>query len=140
VVTEQPKTEAALYDLLQQRFGIGSWDEATAKVPFYRARMTEISKLKAMMKRRRVRIEEIVLAADYASARQIPIRETWQIFELVPDALKDQRMNGRADIEERLQKAAEEAMALGRQDWAVRLYNTDRRSGEAVLAEWEQQR
>lgn len=129
---------AALYDELQRRFGIGSWDEGTSRIPYFKARMTEIGKLKRMLTSRRTKPEDVMLAAEYASAQRIPIRETWELFALIPDAKRARRQQAApTDTAVALQAAVAEATEAGATDWAYRLYNADPRSGQALLKEWE---
>lgn len=114
-------TEGQLYDDLRERFGIGDWDEATSTVPFYKYRMTEISKIKAMMKKRRVTVDQLLLAADYAQIHHLPVVALWRVFELVPDALRAQRESNRPSLHDEVWAAVDEAVAAGEQGWADRL-------------------
>ena len=59
----QPKNDAQLFDMLHSLFGIGDFDEDG--VPWFRFRMTEIAKLKAIRKRRSITL------ADYAMHREV---------------------------------------------------------------------
>lgn len=132
-----PKTPGELYDLLHERFGIGTFDETTSKQPFYKARMTEVSKITAMLRKRRVTIGEVAQAADYAHRTRKPITASWQVFDLIPEALRAAKAKAPDQIRERLAEAAAEAMRLGRDDWASRLYRADIHSGPEVLNLWE---
>lgn len=130
-------TPAEVYDQLQQRFGIGNWDEATSKVPWWKARITEISKLKAMLTRRRVKTSDVLLAADYAERHRVPIRETWELFQVIDAAKRERRQTPTTtDVQTRLAAAVQEATECGEPAWAARLYNTDPRVAEDALAAW----
>lgn len=132
-------TPAALYDRLHEWFGIGSWDEATSKEPFYRARMNEIGKLKRMLTSRKVKPEAVLEAAEYARRHDVPISEFWQLFDLIAKARREAR-TGVHDVRAQLNAAAAEAQVAGETTWAHRLYNSDVHAGAQVLAEWEGRR
>ena len=135
-----PQTPAELHDLLHEMFGIGNYDDLTSTDPWFRARMTEISKLRAMLKRRRCSIEEVTVAARYARETGKPIHAAWQVFILVPDALKAQReavlINGREALRTQLQDAASEALDLGETEWADRLMRAPEATAGTVLDQW----
>lgn len=129
-------TTAELYDELQEMFGIGDWSQA-AKIPWFRARMNEIGKLKRTLRSRHVREDDVYLAAVYAREQQIAITATWELFELIPDAKKHARQP-KTDMG--LQAAIQDAIAAGDDDWAVRLENVhpnDPTAVAAVLKEYE---
>lgn len=137
--TEFPSTPAEIFDHLQERFGLGDYDEETSTIPHWKWRQVEISKLKSMMKRRRVNERELAISAWYARAQGTPITATWQLFESVRDALAAYRKAGRdvpTDVRNQLSAAAEEAHALGEAGWAARLYAADDKSGPPVLEQW----
>ena len=135
-----PQTPAELHDLLHEMFGIGNYDDLTSTDPWFRARMTEISKLRAMLKRRRCSVEEVTIAAQYARETGKPIHAAWQVFILVPDALKAQR-NERAqrtleNLLVEIHAAAAEAHELGEPEWADRLMRVSHANAVSVLDEW----
>lgn len=136
-------TPGQLYDELHKMFGIGDYDDLVAdSKPFHAARMTEIAKLKGMLKRRHCTVEEVHLAARYAQAQGKPISAAWQLFVLVPEALKYQRDQQRAERVERdargLAVAIDEAIEAGEHEWAERLMRTPPNHPRAgsVLEEW----
>ena len=53
IPVEFPENEAELYDLLQEMFGIGTYDEVAGSEAWFRARMVEVMKLKGLCRRRR---------------------------------------------------------------------------------------
>jgi len=135
-----PTTPAELHDLLHEMFGIGNYDDLASTDPWFRARMTEISKLRAMLKRRHCTVEEVAVAAHYARDAGKPIHAAWQVFLLVPDALKAQRA-ARAqrtldDLHAAIHDAAAEAYALGEHEWADRLMRAANSTAASVLDEW----
>jgi len=114
-------THAQLYDLLQEWFGVGTYDELVEREPWYKARMTEIGKLKRQMTSRHVTVETVLDAARFAHERHRPITATWQIIELIPEARRAARENRASPVTERLQNAVQEAVSAGESDWAYRL-------------------
>ena len=138
-------TEGELFDLLRQRFGIGEWDEEThgERIPYWRFRNTEISKLKGMIRKRRTSVADLALAADYAVETKTKISNPFALLALIQPAKKaarDARVTPRAEIHQRLVEAAGQAQAAGDEAWATRLFSADPAAGEAVLAEWEASR
>jgi len=130
-------TEAALYDYLREQFGIGEYD-ATGTVPYWRARNTEIAKLRSTMRRRRVSIEEMLIAVWYADRTRRPITAVWQLCELVMEAKREYR-KAHADTSTRdaLNNAARQAYAAGDFEWADRLFAADLSTADEVLAQWD---
>ena len=134
-------THAQLYDLLQTYFGIGGHDEVLSErhtgEPWYKARMTEVGKLKRLLKSRHVDVATMALAAEYAHARRLPITAAWQLVDLIPDARREARQASERPLSERLESAVSEAIAAGEQEWAMRLAAAS--SAEALEA-WEAHR
>lgn len=127
-------TEAQLYDLLQSYFGIGGYDELDEREPYFKARATEIGKLKRLMKSRNVTVDTMREAAEYAHARHLPITATWEIVEAIPDARRAAREARERPLAVRLQDAVQEATAAGETAWAQRLLLS---SSQDVLDAWE---
>jgi hypothetical protein len=126
--------EAKLYDTLQAYFGIGSYDEHCEREPWYKARMNEVGKLKRLLKARHVTVETMAQAAEYAHARHIPITETWQLIDLIPDARRAAREAAQRPLSARLQEAAAAAVDAGEMEWAMRLSAS---TSQETLDAWE---
>lgn len=135
---DRPETPAELYDLLREYFGIGDWDDSKPKMPYFRARMTEISKLKAMLKRRRCTVAEVAIAAEYARREYKPIHAAWQVFVLVPEALSAQRALDRQSQPDLLAEAISEAVEAGEMAWADRLMRVGPHDAADVLNAWKE--
>ena len=131
--------EGALYDLMQQRFGIGDYDDLSGE-PYWKARNIEISKLKGQMRRRRLSVEDLRTAVEYATVTGRPIKAVWQLCELVTEAKKARRDATRnvmaEDTRRDLEVAAAEAHERGDHGWAARLYAADIKSAPVVLQQW----
>jgi len=130
-------THAQLYDLLQTYFGIGDFDDLHEDVPYYKARMNEIGKLKRYLTSRRIDVATMVQAAEYAHTHHVPIIATWQLEEVIPTARQAARGPQGRPLSERLQEAAQEAVAAGETDWAIRLSAS---TSVDALAAWEAHR
>jgi hypothetical protein len=135
------ETHAALYDLLHDYFGIGGHDDVLAErnddVPWYKARMNEIGKLKRLMTSRHVTLETMVQVATYAHDQHLPITATWQLIEAIPDARRAAQADARRPLSDRLSEAVSEALAAGEDLWASRLAKST--SVDALHA-WEAHR
>lgn len=135
-----PETPAELHDLLQTMFGIGTYDDIASPMPWFRARMTEIAKLKAMLRKRRTTIAEVAVAAWYAHDKGLPVPGAWRLFELIPEAKRAARETDRTDRESgrlnRRNNAVIEAMEANEQAWADRLISASDRDIDAVLDQW----
>lgn len=130
--------EAELYDRLQGMFGIGDWDEATSEVPWWKFRNTEIAKLKAMMKRRGASVVQVLTAADYASTTSRPIRASYQLFELIPEAMRWRRERLAVTDTTDLDSAITEAIDAGEYEWADRLIRAQ--DTQTVITQWRNSR
>lgn len=137
-MTDTPSTPAKMIDKLHELFGIGESDDIAGNVPWHRDRMIQIAKLKSMLKSRRATLTEVNIAADYAAAHGRPVHEVWQVFALIPEAMRDRFQNVRRNAEgvkhAEIEAAVEEAIEQGEHEWAERLMRAHN-PGE-VLAEW----
>ncbi|GAB3863253.1 hypothetical protein GCM10028801_30440 [Nocardioides maradonensis] len=131
-----PKSATELFDYLQERFGIGTWDE-TSDVPFFKYRSLEAGKINSICKRRRTSVEELFMAAQYAADQRMVIRQPFDLLKLIAPARRAQKPKRGEDMVQALLMATKEAVALGMQDWASRLYSTSPSGAPGVLAEFE---
>lgn len=137
---ELPETPAQLYDLLHELFGIGNYDDIASRTPWFRARMTEIAKLKAMLRKRRCTVAEVAIAAWYAHDAGLPVYGTYRVFQLIPEAKRAARESDRTARAsgqlDRRNVAANEAIEAGEQSWADRLISASDRDIDAVIDQW----
>jgi hypothetical protein len=141
-----PETPSDLFDILHEWWGIGTYDDAVKnETPWYKIRQTEAGKIKRQMTKRKVAMRELFIAAMYCRAQGKIIRESWQLFEHIPDALIASR-NARAvhsfkAIQEQQISAVSQAIRYDQPEWAERLM---RATGEVrikeTLEEWKQWR
>ena len=135
---------AELFDLMAEKFGVGGYDDVTSTVPYFRHRMTEISKIRTMLRSRRVHEHELLIAIEYAVAHRKVITETWQVFNLVPEALAEHHRNvrsqARAAASVDATALAAEAYHAGHGTWAARLLNAEPSELPTVVAEYRERR
>lgn len=128
-----------LYDLLHELFGIGDYDD-TGDRPWWQVRSVEIGKVGRMLKSRHCTTDEVAEAARYAQLQGIPITESWQVFQLVPDALKARRLarteQDAAALRNDRSAAIQAALDLHDTAWAERLMRTPDAHLDEVLQEW----
>lgn len=130
-------TPTDLYDWLQEQFGIGTYDPGSTDQAYWEYRVLEVTKLKAMIRRRRTSVEELFMAAEYAKAQRIHVRAPFELLGYIAPAKRALRHPRHQDGREALNLAVIEAQASGMDDWAVRLYNADPSVAADVLAEFE---
>jgi hypothetical protein len=133
-------TDAQLWDVLQERFGFGDWDETTSDIPYWKFRANGIGQLKAMKRKRKVSTRDLVVAADYAVIHHRPVIALWQLFGLVPEANKWRRQQDEAVkthlLAREIEEAIEEALDADEPEWAERLLRASRADAQTVLNEW----
>ena len=114
--------DAALFDQLHTLFGIGDYNEDDPK-PWFRFRMLEIGKLKALRRKRALSVGDLMLAAEYCDKKRIRITASWQLVAHISIAKKYQR----EWLAEKLERDIADAVAHERslpdpdQEWASRL-------------------
>jgi hypothetical protein len=134
-----PTTPGELYDMLRWMFGLGSWDEFTAEEPWFKARGTEIGKLKRAMTARKVTISEAVLAARYCHRHRTPVLWTTEIFKHLADARREAAEFARGDIGREIEAAIGRERSLARSssdDWVSRLTRAQGDYRREVLDAW----
>lgn len=138
---EFPENHAQLYDLLQKLFGIGNYDDVVAKQAWHNARMGEISRLKALCKRRRATEKQVAVAAWYAHENGHTIRHSYRLFPLIPEAMRSYNQavaaELRTELTEQIAAAYADAVEAGQHEWAERLIATPPENARCVLAEWK---
>lgn len=138
----QPKTDGALFDMLHSLFGIGNFDES-GSVPWFRFRMTEIAKLKAIRKRRSITLADYAMTARYCHRHHEQVKESWQVCGFIADAKREARRIAVPELSQEIHAALEIERALPGPDsaaWVERLLLTRGLFRREVLAEWKQSR
>jgi hypothetical protein len=86
----QPKTDGALFDMLHSLFGVGDFDE-TGAMPWFRFRIVEIAKLRAIRKRRSITLADYAMTARYCHQHHEQVKESWQVCGFIADAKREAR-------------------------------------------------
>lgn len=139
MIDVEPQTDAELFDFIHSLFGIGDFTEDDKK-PWHRFRMTEIAKIKAIRKKRRISIDELAAVARYAGARGYVVTSTFDLLKHFPDAMRERRRNTKTPLVLAVEAAIELEREYGDPEWVDRL---DRSSGAGridLLQEWRSTR
>ena len=132
--------EAEVWASLQPRFGFGDGDETTSDVPWWKFRANGIGQLKAMLRKRRVRPAELIVAAEYAMAHQKPVTALWELFSLVGEAnawaRREERLNRQAALASEIEQALDDAIEAREHGWAERLMRAAPHEAQTVINEW----
>ena len=138
----QPKSDAVLFDMLHSLFGIGDFDES-GTVPWFRFRMTEIAKLKAIRKRRSISLADFAMTARYCQGHQEQVKESWQVCGFIADAKREARRIAVPELSQEVHVALEIERALPGPNsayWVERLLLTRGPFRRDVLDGWKQSR
>lgn len=131
-------TDAQVFDVLHELFGAGTYDEST---PWFRWRAIEISKIRATRKKRRVEPSELVITARWCRAHQVWVKEHWELYEHLTDALAADRAQQANDQSSDLESAIADAIAieaaLPDSPWLDRLIRAAGPSRAEVYREWK---
>lgn len=117
-----PASDAELFDMLHSLFGIGDFDDSK-DILWFRFRMNEIGKLKALRRKRRISLADMALTARYCRRIGEPIDAGWRLCGFIADAKREAR---RIAVPE-LTRDVAEAVALERslpvpdESWIQRL-------------------
>jgi hypothetical protein len=139
---KEPKSDAELFDMLHEIFGIGDFDE-TGAVPWFRFRIAEIAKLKAIRKRRSITLADYAMTARYCHRHGERVKESWQVCGFIADAKREARRIAVPALSLDISAALEAERALPGPDsaiWVERLLLTRGPFRRDVLNEWKQSR
>lgn len=138
----EPITDAQLFDVLAELFGIGDWDPDLDDMAYFRMRTTEIAKIKAIRRKRNYSITEFAALARYVHSRGHRIARTWDLLEYWPEFRRSQAANARLQSEAEFERALEiERARPDGQGWAERLLMSYPGPGrDAVMREWREER
>ena len=131
------RTDTDLFDLLQQLFGIGEFEE-DGSLQWWQYRQREVSKIKRSRVSRGVSLADLATAAHYCKAHGIDVRNVVWLYQHILPAL---RWQTRKDAEEADRYLEEEmARALQREferdpDWYDRLIRAQDRA--FILSQWK---
>jgi hypothetical protein len=137
----KPPTDGDLFDLLHRLFGIGDYSDDD-KLPWWRFRILEIGKLKAMRRKRRLTVADLMVTAYFCDAHNFHIAAPWQLVNYLPAAKHNQQEWRDHQLERDVAEAIAYERALPEPDyvWADRLLLARGKHREELLAEWRQHR
>jgi hypothetical protein len=138
----QPKTDAALFDMLHSLFGVGDFDEAGTD-PWFKFRIREIAKLKAIRRKRSISLADYAMTARYCYHHHEQVKESWQLCGFIADAKREARRIAVPELSQEIHAALEAERALPGPDsatWVERLLLTRGPFRRDVLDEWKQSR
>lgn len=133
----EPTNDAQLFDMLHALFGIGDYDDS---VHWYRFRMLEITKLKAIRKRRQIPLRDMACAARYCYVHHVQIHQSYELCVHIVVAKRDARRRAVPDLDRDIELAVTVARDRGEGEWASRLLRARGALRQEVLDEWRQQR
>lgn len=139
MLSREPKDDAQLFDMLHSLFGIGDYDDSQGA--WFEFRMREISKLKAIRRRRQILIGSMAMAARYCFNNDIPIAESYQVVQHIDEARRDARRRAVPELTAEVARAVQ--MERRRQgsdssQWIDRLLRARGPFRREVLDEWAQ--
>jgi hypothetical protein len=110
----------------------------------WKVRMVEVAKVKRYCHRNRVACSDLVLAADYCYAHQIPVTAWQQLRGQILPAVKwdrERQVELRAEeLRTELVDAITYERMFGSEEWATRLERADLPHAREVLDEWTSHR
>lgn len=137
-----PTTDAELFDLIHQSFGIGDYDADLPNVtPWHKVRVTEIAKIKAIRKKRNYSIAEMTMLVRYVHRRGYRITRTWDLLQYWYEARRDQVASARPAVEVEIDRALEiERARPDGQEWVDRFLLAQGSGREVALQRWRAER
>lgn len=137
-------TDGDLYDLLQRLFGLGDWNE-DSDLPWWKARQFEVTKIKRSRTARRVALEDLALAAEYAKAHGEDVRAVTWLYKLITPAIRWDNERSRAaslgQLDDEIAAAVEyEVEHHPDSPWTTRLSRARGAARKDVYQQWLQER
>ena len=132
----KPANDAALFDMIHSLFGVGDFDDSE---PWYKFRLREIAKLRAIRKAHGISVAEMATTAVYCKRHGEVIKQTWQLRGFIADAKREARRIAVPELSAEVSAALEQERALPGPDsatWIQRLLLTRGPFRRGVLDEW----
>lgn len=133
-----PTSDGQLLDLLHAAFGVGDFDEA-GDVPWWKFRMIELAKLKAIRRRRNISLADFTLAIRYCQRHQVQVSASWQVCGYIADAKREARRIAVPELSAEVNRAIHAERTLPGPDseaWIERLLLARGPFRRDVLDEW----
>ncbi len=133
------RTDSDLFDLLQQLFGVGEFDE-DGSLQWWQYRQREVSKIKRSRTSRMVTIADLACAAQYCKAHGIDIRNVTWLYQHILPALRWQTRKDAEEANRYLDEEMERALSIEYSatddaGWYDRLVRAQDRA--FVLSQWK---
>lgn len=136
----EPSTDAALFDLIHARFGVGDWSDDDER-PWHKVRMTEISKINAIRNKRKLSISDLVLLVDYCHRHRRTICATFDLLQYWPDAVRERSANARSQLDLEIEQALElERQKPDGDEWVERFLLARGPGRQPLLDRWKAER
>ena len=123
--------------MLHGLLGVGDYDDS-GDVLWFKFRMTEIAKIKALRRKRRISIDEFAQAARFCYRRRIPVRHTWEVCGFIDAAKKEARKSQPSAVAQTIEVALanERSRPDTDEQWVARLLRARGPARSEVLKEW----
>lgn len=137
----EPVTDADLFDLLHRYFGIGDYEWMLDEDPWHKVRMREVAKIKAIRRKRNLRVEDVALLADYCRRHRKRIGKAFDLLEWWPYAVRERTANERFRTDPELERALEiERARPDGTEWVDRLLRARGPGLRVALDRWTKER
>lgn len=140
-MTTGVRTDGDLYDLLQELFGLGSWDP-DSDVPWWKARQHEVTKIKRSRTARNVDLEDLALAARYAKAHGEQVKAITWLYKLITPAIRWDNERRRAatlaEVDDLIAVAVEIEAEKPESAWLTQLVRARGPHRKVVYDQWLQ--
>lgn len=137
-----PTSDAALFDMLHSLFGIGDFDES-ADVPWWKFRINEIAKIKAIRRKRNISLADMAMTARYCARHGELVGQSWRLCGFIAEAKREARRIAVPELSAEVTKAIATERALpgpGSVQWVERLLLARGPHRRDVLDEWKRSR
>lgn len=136
-----PETDAQLFDLVHELFGVGDWDRDLDAQPWHKVRMAEIAKVKAIRKRYNYSITELTELARFVHERQYRVTKTWDLLQHYPAYRRQRAVNARLRLDQEFEEILEvERGRLDGDEWVTRLLLSQGIGREELVRKWREER
>ena len=136
-----PESDAQLFDLVHEMFGIGDWDRDLDAKAWHQVRMAETAKIKAIRARYNYSLEELAELARFVHGRGEHITKTWDLLRHYPSYRRQRAVNVRLRLNQDFEEILE--IERGRPDgdeWVTRLLLSTGTGREDLLRKWHEER
>src|SRR6478735_6520650 len=132
-----PETDAQLFDLVHELFGVGDWDPDLDTKAWFQIRGAEIAKVTAIRKRYNYSIQEMTALARFVHERQYRVTKTWDLLQHYPAYRRQRAVNARQRLDQEFEEILEiERGRLDGDEWVTRLLLSTGNGREELVRKW----